>query len=91
MLSLQILSNQKTSSAGVGRTGTFIALWILIDKIKNEHKVNVREVVAKLREQRVQMVQTFVQYEYLYRCLMVITEDHAVFNIFKTMKSFLNR
>uniref|UniRef100_A0A336MSX2 protein-tyrosine-phosphatase n=1 Tax=Culicoides sonorensis TaxID=179676 RepID=A0A336MSX2_CULSO len=62
-------------SAGVGRTGTLIALWILIDMIKKENKVNVLKTVLELRSQRVQMVQTFGQYEYLYQCIELIASE----------------
>ncbi|XP_063697211.1 receptor-type tyrosine-protein phosphatase C-like [Culicoides brevitarsis] len=78
-------------SAGVGRTGTFIALWILIDRINIEHRINVREVVGKLRTQRVQMVQTFVQYEYLYRCLMLIAYEQTKFSLVKKIKKLCKK
>lgn len=78
-------------SAGVGRTGTLIALWILMDKIIEEGKVNIREVVAELRNQRTQMVQTFIQYEYLYRCIKLISEDYSGINIIKNVKAMLGK
>ena len=44
-------------SAGVGRTGTFIALWQLINQIhKNEDFLNVFETVLNLRKDRKFMV-----------------------------------
>ncbi|XP_052803504.1 uncharacterized protein LOC128233726 isoform X3 [Mya arenaria] len=45
-------------SAGVGMTGTFIALDYLYDQGKVDEKLNVPETVNVLREQRVCMVQT---------------------------------
>jgi len=56
-------------SAGVGRTGTFIALDILMQRIKNESKINIFETVKKLRFQRMKMVQTLPQYSFLYTCI----------------------
>ncbi|XP_063696945.1 receptor-type tyrosine-protein phosphatase delta [Culicoides brevitarsis] len=56
-------------SAGVGRTGTFIALDIIMQKIKEEKRLNIYEIVKQLRMQRVKMVQTPGQYIYLYRCV----------------------
>jgi len=48
------------SSAGVGRTGTFIALDIMLERIPQTHDVNVFECVQTMRMQRVLMVQTLV-------------------------------
>lgn len=47
-------------SAGVGRTGTYIALDALYHMGKQTGTVNVVEFVKKMRGNRVSMVQTFV-------------------------------
>ena len=47
-------------SAGVGRTGTFITLDVMLQKIREEKSVNVHEFVKELRRCRCQMVQTEV-------------------------------
>ncbi|XP_058126243.1 phosphatidylinositol phosphatase PTPRQ-like [Anopheles ziemanni] len=57
-------------SAGVGRTGTFIALDILLQRMQQEKKVNVYDTVKRLRRQRVKMVQTLDQYAFLYQCCL---------------------
>ncbi|NXD88718.1 PTPRK phosphatase, partial [Halcyon senegalensis] len=57
-------------SAGIGRTGTFIALDFLLKMGKAEGKVDVFHCVQKLREQRVSMVQTKEQYIFLYEALL---------------------
>lgn len=59
-------------SAGVGRTGTFIALDILMQMIKQEKRLNIYEVVKHLRIQRMKMVQTLGQYVFLYKCVYEI-------------------
>jgi len=48
-------------SAGVGRSGTFISLDYLLDQAKSEGKVDVLSCVYKLRDARVNMVQTPVR------------------------------
>lgn len=53
-------------SAGVGRTGTFIAMSIFKKIIDKKLEVSVFETVRQLREQRWGMVYTFSQYEFLY-------------------------
>nr|CAD7409834.1 unnamed protein product [Timema poppensis] len=47
-------------SAGVGRTGTLIALDILLQHIKENKKIDIFNTVYQLRQQRTNMVQTEV-------------------------------
>ncbi|XP_046568156.1 receptor-type tyrosine-protein phosphatase T-like [Haliotis rubra] len=53
-------------SAGVGRTGTYIALDHLMDEADSDNKVNVFLCVGKMREARMNMVQTVSQYEFVH-------------------------
>ncbi|XP_053685821.1 phosphatidylinositol phosphatase PTPRQ [Sabethes cyaneus] len=63
-------------SAGVGRTGTLIALDIIIQRIQQEKKINIYDTVKQLRRQRVKMVQTCEQYAFLYQsCLEYTTRN----------------
>ena len=48
-------------SAGIGRTGVFIAIDRLIMEGQKECSVNVVACITKMREQRVKMVQTCVR------------------------------
>ena len=50
-------------SAGVGRTGTFVAFDILTKQAKAEEEVDVAACVVGMRHNRTQMVQTFDQYK----------------------------
>ncbi|XP_025108226.1 receptor-type tyrosine-protein phosphatase mu-like isoform X5 [Pomacea canaliculata] len=61
-------------SAGVGRTGTYIALDIAADLRSRGRNVNVKEIVSRLREDRTLMVQTEEQYKFLHE---VILEEHT--------------
>ncbi|XP_078533352.1 receptor-type tyrosine-protein phosphatase mu-like [Lissotriton helveticus] len=56
-------------SAGIGRTGTFIALDILLKMAQAEQKVDVFQCTRMMREKRVNMVQTRDQYVFLYDAL----------------------
>eukprot|EP00105_Crassostrea_gigas_P017581 XP_011435412.1 PREDICTED: uncharacterized protein LOC105333895 isoform X1 [Crassostrea gigas] len=53
-------------SAGIGRTGTFIALDFLINQGQKEGSVDVVSCVTNLRYQRTHLVQTVEQYNYVY-------------------------
>jgi protein tyrosine phosphatase len=47
-------------SAGIGRTGTYIALDALSQIGRKTKKVNVSNYIRKMRENRMTMVQTYV-------------------------------
>ena len=47
-------------SAGVGRTGTFIAIDSMLERMEKEKTVNVYEFLTNMRRKRIQMVQTQV-------------------------------
>ncbi|XP_074153264.1 receptor-type tyrosine-protein phosphatase epsilon isoform X2 [Sminthopsis crassicaudata] len=57
-------------SAGVGRSGTFIVIDAIIDMMHSEQKVDVFEFVSRIRNQRPQMVQTDMQYTFIYQALL---------------------
>uniref|UniRef100_A0A4W6FEX3 Receptor-type tyrosine-protein phosphatase epsilon n=1 Tax=Lates calcarifer TaxID=8187 RepID=A0A4W6FEX3_LATCA len=57
-------------SAGVGRTGTFIVIDGMIDMMYAEQKVDVFGFVSKIREQRSQLIQTDMQYSFIYQALL---------------------
>ncbi|XP_053391957.1 receptor-type tyrosine-protein phosphatase alpha-like [Mercenaria mercenaria] len=59
-------------SAGVGRTGTFLATDILFDQGENMGFVDVYQCVINLREQRVNLVQTHEQYIYLHKLMLEV-------------------
>ncbi|KAM4845679.1 receptor-type tyrosine-protein phosphatase eta [Thomomys bottae] len=59
-------------SAGVGRTGTFMAIDRLIYQIENENTVDVYGIVYELRMHRPLMVQTEDQYVFLNQCVLDI-------------------
>lgn len=62
-------------SAGVGRTGTFIAIDTLINEIDNgATHINVFDCVSKLRYQRNFLVQSIKQYIFVYRAIMEYAE-----------------
>uniref|UniRef100_A0A0K0D0C1 protein-tyrosine-phosphatase n=1 Tax=Angiostrongylus cantonensis TaxID=6313 RepID=A0A0K0D0C1_ANGCA len=59
-------------SAGIGRTGTFIVIDILLNQIRHRGSscpIDIPRIVMKIREQRSRMVQTEAQYVFLYKAI----------------------
>nr|XP_029134862.1 LOW QUALITY PROTEIN: receptor-type tyrosine-protein phosphatase eta [Labrus bergylta] len=68
-------------SAGVGRTGTFIAIDHLIFQIERENMVDVFGIVHDLRMHRPLMVQTEDQYVFLHQCAIDIIRSRTGTNV----------
>nr|CAB3265296.1 receptor-type tyrosine-protein phosphatase epsilon-like [Phallusia mammillata] len=57
-------------SAGVGRTGTYIAMDTLFYELDDKGTVDVPQTVLRMRENRTDMIQNHKQYTYVYKLLM---------------------
>ncbi|XP_036431708.1 receptor-type tyrosine-protein phosphatase eta-like isoform X5 [Colossoma macropomum] len=68
-------------SAGVGRTGTFIALDHLIFQIERESMVDIFGIVYDMRMHRPLMVQTEDQYVFLNQCAVDIIKSRMGTNV----------
>ncbi|XP_055365802.1 receptor-type tyrosine-protein phosphatase eta [Betta splendens] len=68
-------------SAGVGRTGTFIAIDRLLFQIERENSVDVFGIVHDLRMHRPLMVQTEDQYVFLNQCALDIIRSRTGTNV----------
>lgn len=68
-------------SAGVGRTGTFIVLDLLLDKIKMSGfncEIDVHDTVKLVRSQRYGMVQNKRQYKFIYLALQTYVDNNNI-------------
>jgi protein tyrosine phosphatase len=54
-------------SAGIGRTGTLLAIDICLDRLRNDGVADIDGTVLELRHQRPGMVQTADQYAFVYQ------------------------
>ncbi|KAJ8252589.1 hypothetical protein COCON_G00219010 [Conger conger] len=68
-------------SAGVGRTGTMIAIDHLIFQIERESMVDLYAIVHSMRMHRGLMVQTEEQYVFLHRCALDIIKSRTGTNV----------
>ncbi|ELK36982.1 Tyrosine-protein phosphatase non-receptor type 21 [Myotis davidii] len=57
-------------SAGVGRTGVVILSEIMIACLEHNEVLDIPRVLDKLRQQRMMLVQTLIQYTFVYRVLI---------------------
>ena len=56
-------------SAGTGRTGAFIALDTALGQARGERRMDIPDILTRLRNQRMKMVQTPVRDPPLYHCI----------------------
>ncbi|XP_073512455.1 receptor-type tyrosine-protein phosphatase H isoform X5 [Phyllobates terribilis] len=73
-------------SAGVGRTGTLIAIDYLIQQIEREQRVGVYGFVEKMRMNRNLMVQTEAQYVFLNKCILDLIDQPGDDSIYENQK-----
>ncbi|XP_046560348.1 receptor-type tyrosine-protein phosphatase kappa-like [Haliotis rubra] len=57
-------------SAGIGRTGTYIALDYLLEQAQSEDQVDVLCIAQLMRTNRVNMIQTWEQYAFVYDAVL---------------------
>ncbi|GMT28029.1 hypothetical protein PFISCL1PPCAC_19326, partial [Pristionchus fissidentatus] len=57
-------------SAGVGRTGTLVAVEYILQTIMAEKTVDLKEMIRDLRNQRAHVIQTPVQYAYVAKAVL---------------------
>lgn len=72
-------------SAGVGRSGTFIAVDHCMQHIQVNSSVDILGVVYEMRLHRVLMVQTEQQYIYIHHCLLNALEASENENIYQNV------
>ncbi|XP_071042515.1 tyrosine-protein phosphatase 10D [Parasteatoda tepidariorum] len=66
-------------SAGVGRSGTFIALDRVLQHIQKHDYVDIFGIVSEMRKERVWMVQNEQQYICVHQCLQCVLEKKEEF------------
>ncbi|XP_047741602.1 phosphatidylinositol phosphatase PTPRQ [Hyalella azteca] len=67
-------------SAGVGRTGTFIALWNLQQQHQRGAPIDIDATILKIREDRSLLVQSKEQYLFIFKCFAEYLRSTEIFN-----------
>ncbi|CEF62159.1 Protein-tyrosine phosphatase, receptor/non-receptor type domain and Protein-tyrosine/Dual specificity phosphatase domain and Protein-tyrosine phosphatase, catalytic domain-containing protein [Strongyloides ratti] len=80
-------------SAGIGRTGTFMGIHYLSERFKVSPggSTNVMEALKELREQRLQSVQSTIQFGYLHICLLQYFCEENIFEHSDSVKEFISK
>ncbi|XP_022808866.1 receptor-type tyrosine-protein phosphatase epsilon-like [Stylophora pistillata] len=70
-------------SDGSGRTGTFCAINIALERVKLDGSVDMFQTVRRLRTQRPLMVQTAEQYKFCYEMIRLFVDSFSDYTNFK--------
>ncbi|XP_076665204.1 phosphatidylinositol phosphatase PTPRQ-like isoform X2 [Andrena cerasifolii] len=70
-------------SAGIGRTGTLIAIDILLQHLRDNRKLDVFGTVYRLRHHRINMVQKESQYAYIYNSIKQVLKNPYCLKTYK--------
>ncbi|KAK6190306.1 hypothetical protein SNE40_002207 [Patella caerulea] len=62
-------------SAGIGRTGCFIAVSVGMKQLREEHSVDILGIVCSMRLDRGGMIQTHEQYEFIHQALCTYEQE----------------
>ncbi|XP_023316235.1 phosphatidylinositol phosphatase PTPRQ-like isoform X3 [Trichogramma pretiosum] len=66
-------------SAGIGRTGTFIAIDMVLQHIENHRRIDIFRTVYGMRRDRGLMVQRESQYAFIYFCVHYALKNPALY------------
>lgn len=75
-------------SAGIGRTGTYIAIDVLSEAGKKHNKINIAEYVRKMRRNRMNMVQTYVNMRIIQKKTLYILNGILELKLVLKMKQY---
>lgn len=64
-------------SAGIGRTGAFILIDSMLEMAKKEKKIDILGHFCKIRLQRINMVEKFAQYVFVYHVLVEVLSHES--------------
>lgn len=75
-------------SAGIGRTETYIAIDVLSEAGKKHNKINIAEYVRKMRRNRMNMVQTYVNMRIIQKKTLYILNGILELKVVLKMKQY---
>ncbi|XP_063447580.1 receptor-type tyrosine-protein phosphatase epsilon-like [Mytilus trossulus] len=66
-------------SNGATKSGLFVALSLILEKMKIDDQVDVFQVIRTIQLRRPEFVTNFDQYEYCYKCIKDFLEGQSVY------------
>ncbi|CAJ0603325.1 unnamed protein product [Cylicocyclus nassatus] len=85
-------------SAGIGRTGAFVGIDYGSQKIRKDGKTTMTSVLKDLRHQRLQAIQSPIQYTFLYICILemfvqegVVAREGAVLDYYEAYENMIKK
>ncbi|XP_061399511.1 tyrosine-protein phosphatase 69D-like [Musca vetustissima] len=65
-------------SLGTDRSSIFVAMCILVQQLRTEKCVDICTTARKIRSQRPRLIDTYAQYEFLYRAIVNYADLHKL-------------
>ncbi|XP_071129197.1 receptor-type tyrosine-protein phosphatase alpha-like [Mytilus edulis] len=64
---------------GSSKSGLFIALYLILDKMKIDEEVDIFQVVRNIQTRRPEFLKNCDQYEYFYKCVNELLEEESMY------------
>ncbi|XP_071180902.1 receptor-type tyrosine-protein phosphatase mu-like [Mytilus edulis] len=66
-------------SDGCSKSGLFVALKLVLEKMQIDEEIDIFQVVRELQKRRPEFLVDVDQYEYCYRCIRVLLEEESLY------------
>ncbi|XP_076115329.1 receptor-type tyrosine-protein phosphatase epsilon-like [Mytilus galloprovincialis] len=64
---------------GSSKSGLFVALYLILDKMKIDEEVDIFQVVRNIQTRRPEFLKNCDQYEYIYKCVNELLEEETMY------------
>ncbi|XP_076115420.1 receptor-type tyrosine-protein phosphatase epsilon-like [Mytilus galloprovincialis] len=64
---------------GCTKSGLFVALYLIFDKMKIDEEIDIFQVVRNIQTRRPEFLKNCDQYEYIYKCVNELVEEETMY------------